>query len=185
MNATRVSLLWYPRRLAPPNAADYAAALERAIPRLGVTVRLAHGRHGWTVTHACTGDLKTSTHPLEYKAAAVWALQRAGLFVRDCPVCGDPVDVMGTEPRRFDLRQHGVAPEHSHARYYAHQHATACAPLDLWARFAARCACGRPLRFVVNASESIESGGELACECGARYVLEPRITGAGIRVGAA
>jgi hypothetical protein len=38
---------------------------------------------------------------------------------------------------------------------------------------------------VVNASESVESGGELACECGARYVLEARVTGAGIRVGAA
>src|SRR5262245_51456266 len=111
MNATRVSLQWQPRRLAPPNAADYQAALERDIPPIDLTVRLAHGRHGWTVTHACVGDPKTSRHPLEYKAAAVWSLQRAGLFVRDCPVCGDPVDVMGTEPRRYELRQRGVAPD--------------------------------------------------------------------------
>ena len=30
--------------------------------------------------------------------------------------------------------------------------------------------------------ESIESGGALACECGTRYGLEPRVTGAGLTV---
>src|SRR5512132_2406327 len=136
MNARRISLLWFPRRLAPKDALSLAAALEQAIPRVALSVHLARDRYGWTVTRACTGDPRTAPHPLEYKAPVVAALQRAGLFVRDCPICGDPVDVIGTEPRRFELRERGVAPEHSHARYYAHRHTSACTPLELWARFA-------------------------------------------------
>jgi len=185
MNAPHVTLIWSPPRLAPPQASDFVAVLERALPRIPLTVRLARTRFGWTVTHACAGaDPRTAPRPLEYKAAVVWALQRAGLLVRDCPICGDPIDVIGTEPRPYELRRRGVAPERSHARYFAHPHATACTPLDLWTRFAIPCACGAPLRFTVSASESLESGGQLACECGARYALEPRITGGGIRVDA-
>ena len=147
-----------------------------------LTVRVAYSRHGWTVTHACEGDWKTSPRPAEYKAAAAWALRRAGLLVRDCPVCGDPVEAFGREPREVDVREHGVAPDESHRSYYGHRYTTACIPPDLWARFAVPCACGQPLRFVVKASEAVEGGGELACECGARYALEPRATGAGVRV---
>jgi hypothetical protein len=182
MNARRISLLWFPRRLAPHNAGALADALEQAIPRVALTVHLQRDRYGWTVTRACAGDPRASPHPLEYKPEVAAALQRAGLFVRDCPICGDPVDVIGTEPRRFELRERGVAPEHSHARYYAHRHTNACTPVELWARFAARCACGAPLRFVVKAAEAVQSGGSLACECGARYALEPRVTGGGIAV---
>jgi hypothetical protein len=184
MNAPRVTLIWSPARLAPPRAAELAALLERALPRVSLTVRLARARYGWSVTHAGTGDPKTSSRPLEYKADVVWALQRAGLLVRDCPICGDPIDEIGTEPRPAALRQRGVAPDRSHARYFAHPHATACTPLDLWTRFAVLCACGAPLRFTLSASESLESGGQVACKCGARYALEPRITGAGLRVDA-
>jgi hypothetical protein len=184
MTANRVRLLWSPRHLAPPNVADYVAALERAIPAAIFTVHLTRDRYGWTITYAAEGEGETSRRPLEYKRAAAWALQRTGLLVRDCPVCGDPLEIIGTEPRNFELRVHGVAPDHTHARYYAHRYATACTPLDLWARFTVPCRCGQKLRFVLAASESLESGGALACECGTRYALEPRVTGGGMTVSA-
>jgi len=184
MNATRVTLVWYPHRQAPPNTSRFVAALERAIPRRSVTVRLARTRYGWTVTHACAGDPAASSSPLEYKAPAVWALQSAGLVVQDCPVCADPVEVMGTELRPDELRARGVAPDRTHAHYYGHKHAAACTPVDVWARFSIPCRCGAPLRFVVKASESIASGGALACECGAQYALEAKATGAGIAIEA-
>src|SRR5947208_2881762 len=96
-SARRVSVVWSPTRLAPHDAARFRAALERVAPRIDLTVRVARCRDGWTVTHACEGDWKSARRPTEHKAAAAWALQRAGLIVSDCPVCGDPVAAFGME----------------------------------------------------------------------------------------
>jgi hypothetical protein len=181
-SARRVSVVWYPARLAPHDAARFRAALEGVAPRADLSVRLARGRDGWTVTHACEGDWKTAPRPTEHKAAAAWALRRAGLIVGDCPVCGDPVDAFGTESRETAVREHGVAPEHGRRSFYAHRYSTACTAPDFWARFSLPCACGERLRFVVKAAEAVEGGGELTCRCGARYALEPRASGAGVSI---
>ena len=181
-SAGRVSVVWYPPRLAPHDAARFVAALERAVPRVALTVRLARVRDGWTVTHACAGDWKTAVRPAEYKAAAAWALRCAGLCVADCPVCGDPVEAFGSEPRETEVRAHGVAPAQERRSFYGHRYSTACTAPDFWARFAIPCACGERLRFVVKAAEALEGGGELRCGCGARFALEPRASGAGVRV---
>jgi hypothetical protein len=186
MTATRVRLLWSPRHLAPSNSLELATAVERVIPRVAVTVELSRDRYGWRVEHAGAMNDDGPVRPsFEYKREVVWALQRAGLPMRDCPLCGDPIEIVGKEPRHFELRTRGVAPDQTHARYYAHRYATACTPLDAWARFTVPCACGRKLPFVMKASESVESGGELACGCGTRYALESRLTGGGIAVDGA